>query len=128
MKKTGTTILSFALALIMVSSLGYGVIDAHGKKKYRKVTVRDVVLLHCAPDDLMPLSWPLIVSFIQNGSGDLPAELVVGMECAQGVEIMLNNKWKMQAGSASFHPGFGLQGSGYTFVKTTKKRVLIVNN
>ena len=54
MKRTVTTILSFALAIIMVSSLSSGVIladddddDDRKKKKYRTVKVIDVAMLDC---------------------------------------------------------------------------------
>ena len=72
MKKTVTTILSLAMAIIMVSSLSSGVILAkgpsdnasdQGKERARYHTVRDVGILICGMSPALPTATLLFGSF-----------------------------------------------------------------
>ncbi len=115
MKKTVTTILSLALAMILVSSLSSG--TAYASKE------RKVVILDCGPDPFEPGLRPLVVTGFQSSTAD-DFGITVGafMEsspttCAGGIAIMLDNKFKMEDVDAFLHQVFVTLFSRYTFVK-----------
>ena len=119
MKKIFTTIFSLALAIIMVSSLGNGVIDANGKDRYRTITTRDVVIFGC-----LPLGNVLKVA-VSSHRDDLDAELVPTMSkpCAEAVAGLANGGYGVQGIAADFSVGLT-----YTMVKKTRTRVPVANN
>ncbi len=109
MKKTVTTILSLALAIIMVSSLSSGVILAKGdddhdnrkKNKNKYHTVHDVAILDCTSEAFF--GAPLIFSAF-NGPDDimLPAE----DGCAANLAFLLNIGFgKQDVGLVSVNAG-----------------------
>ncbi len=130
MKKTVTTILSLALALILVSSLSSGVILAKGKKQqYKKVTVREVVIFTCNIEfgGIIPDTFPPKFSeFLGVGgsSGPVDQDLVpeMGTPCAEALAALFNGGFRLEASGIM---GFG--GFNYTLVKTFKIRVPVVN-
>ena len=94
MKKTVTTILSLALALIMVSSLSSGVILAKGdddhdkreKNKNKYHTVRDVAILDCFTDDTG------IMTVKAFDISEVPDGILVNLDdsCAASLALLLN--------------------------------------
>ena len=98
MKKTVTTMLSFALALILVSSLSSGVILAKGdddhdnrkKNKNKYETVIDVAILDCAN-----LAAGGVTAMFSAFDGPMDVAMEVGMvaSCAENVAIRPNNLW-----------------------------------
>ena len=128
MKKTVTTMLSLALALILVSSLSSGVIlakgdDDHDKRKKNKnkyETVRDVGILSCISAPGFP---PVFDSFDDSTTEiALPGEDVVfptTSPCSVNIAVMLHEKFRMVdvstfvAGSIVFY--------SHTFVRTRKE-------
>ena len=138
MKKTVTTILSLALALILVSSLSSGVILAKGdddhdnrkknKNKYETVTVRHVGILDC-------VSQAFFGASLEFGAFNGPAEISMDIPgdselCDVNLTFLLNEGFKIQdVGIVPFiADGFTIATmSRYTLVKTTKMRVLKEN-
>ncbi len=122
MKKTVTTILSLVLALILVSGLGSGVSNAHGKTRYNTVRVHHVAIVDClaATDGMMVSAF--------NISPDLPDGVgIMGDEtCAETLAVLLNGGFRME-GSTGITEFTGPR-SRYTLVKTTKMRVPVDNN
>ncbi len=122
MKKTGTTILSLALALILVSSLSSGVILAKEKKtKYKTVKVHQVAILECLT------SFGAIVVDAFDFSGELPDDVMImtGDLCAASLASLRNAGFEMQ-GNTGITEFVGPR-SRYTLGKTTKMRVPVVN-
>ena len=133
MKKTVTTILSLALALILVSSLSSGVILAKGdddhdnrkrnKNKYH--TVRDVAILDCGFNQN---AGPILVvlGFYTTPEVDLP-EMIVPFEmggptattCVEGTAILLSDKYKLQDGAGGVE-SFQSVVTRYMFLKTRR--------
>ena len=103
MKKTVTTILSLALALILVSSLGSGVILAKGddyhdnrkKNKNKYETVREVSILSCV--GVVGPGVPLTFSTF-DGPMDVAMLLppMPGSSCAAAEAIVFNEGWKLK--------------------------------
>ncbi len=147
MKKTVTTMLSLALALILVSSLSSGVILAKGdddhdnrkKNKNKYETVRDVAILDCGFDDFAVLPpGTLVVTAFHHNTDDAFDITPVGppngppptpTECVEAISIILKARFTMQNSSGGFHPVLGefLPGSDalysrYTFLRTRKVR------
>jgi|GEM_PF-3772748 len=120
MKKTVTTILSFALALIMVSSLGSGVSYADGKKKYKKVRVRDVVIMDCDAIGMAAGFINFDASFDPTTDPKL-AEFPAA-SCAASFASLLNAGFKPQDFGA-YSPGFGASFTRQTFVRNRTVRV-----
>ena len=122
MKKTVTTILSLALALILVSSLSSGVSYAHAKNKYKKVKVREVAILDCG----FPVPLQLLVTgFHTNAVDDVPMIMVDIDNCDVAIVSLLDSKFKMANGSAGMHPMAATLFSRYTFLRTRTVRVLV---
>ena len=122
MKKTVTTILSLALALILVSSLGNGVTYADGKRKYKKVKMREVVLLDCKVDKT--------VSSFDSTDTEIAAELAAlpSDSCAFAIAFLLNHGHKIIStvvteGLDEFF--FPTSTVCRTFLKTTTMRVAV---
>ena len=98
MRKTVTTMLSLALALILVSSLGSGVIladddDDKEKKKYTKV--REVVVFVCSTDG------PVLRVSSYSGPEDLNPFIELGAEeaappCGDFLSDLLNLKYRFK--------------------------------
>ncbi len=113
MKRTVTTILSLALAMILVSSLGNGVSYADGKKDRE----RKVVIVEC-----IKTASGLFIQvdvFDKSSSVDimLPAEdTTPDFSCAENVAFLLKNKFRMEDVS-SVPDGFFRGTTRYTFVK-----------
>ncbi len=112
MRETGTTVLSLALAMILVSSLSSGVIYADRE--------REVVILDCRV-----VAGSLVVtqfdSFPAIGAGNLPLFppfLIPAtvQSCAESVAFLLNNKFKMEDVTQAT-VGFIHATIRYTFVK-----------
>ena len=145
MKKTVTTMLSFALALILVSSLSSGVILAKGdddhdnrkknKNKYETVKMHDVVILDCGFDEFETFT-ALVVTGLQSSTGDsfgfvLPDfNELSPTSCVEGIVAILEAGLRMVNSSGGFNPGLIGFAPGsetmftrYTFLKTTKMRV-----
>ncbi len=125
MKRTGAAIFTLAMTLILLSSLGNGVSWAHGKNKYKKVRVRDVVLLDCKVDKT--------VSSFDSTDPEIAAELtgLPSDSCAVAVAFLLNHGFKI--GSTLVTEGldeFFLPTSFvcYTTVRTKTVRVPVQNN
>ena len=114
MKKTVTTILSLALAMILVSSLGNGTVYGHD---------REVAFLDCGPDPFDPFVRPLVVNESQSSTGDDFGITVAAFgessptTCAEGIAIMLDNKFKIEDVGVGLHSMLDLLFSRYTFVK-----------
>ena len=107
MKKTVTTILSLALALILVSSLSSGVILANGERGRD----RQVVIFDCKQ-----LSTVLII-FVSaaDSSTDAPeifptTDLENPVSCAQTLSDLLNAKFKVEDITSSLD--FATMGAG----------------
>ena len=121
MKKTVTTILSLALALILVSSLSSGVIYANGKKKYKTVKVRDVLIVDCLALGMPATFIAFDASFDVSMDAKL-AEFGVSSSCAVNLAILLSAHFKSQEYGA-YSPGIGAAFTRETFVRTRKVRV-----
>ena len=127
MKKTGATIFTLAMTLILVSSLGSGVILAkgpsdhasdQGKERARYQKVRYVAILDCGfPGNPVDL---LVIGFHTNAP-DVPV-IMNGDVCHEAIASLLNSGLKMQDGSAGFSDMFLNLFSRYTFVKTSRER------
>ena len=122
MKKTVTTILSLAMAIIMVSSLASGVILAKGNKiKYRTITVREVAILEC-------VSAPGTVGIVSFFDG--PDDIMLPMEasdetCRASLDFLVNKNFEIED-VGTFLPGAGVLFERYTL--TGKKRVRVPRN
>ena len=133
MKKTVTTILSLALALILVSSLSSGVILAKGddghdnrkKNKNKYETVRDVVVFPCA---IVGFTEPITLDVVAavsvfSGSTVVPIDPSIVPEvddpCAEAIGVLIKYNFKIEA-SGPFSIGFN-----YTMVR--KRKVLREN-
>ena len=129
MKKTVTTMLSFALALILVSSLSSGVILAKGddhdnrkKNKNKYETVREFAILDCISSPIA-LGVPVMFSFF-DGPADVATDISTGMSCAENVAVVLDARFKLEGvDTAIFSGGPGASLSRHTFMRS--KRVLI---
>jgi len=117
MKKTVTTILSLALAMLLVSSLGNGTVYGHE---------REVVILDCGPDPFEPGARPLVVTESQSSTADdFGITVAAFMEsspttCAEGIAIVLNKKNKKKFKMENVDTiltMFGTVFSRYTFVR-----------
>ena len=116
MKKTVTTILSLALALILVSSLSSGVIYANG----RHHRDRQVVIMDC---DLETALGIIVTHFDKSSSVDvmLPVEettngcTVLLCSCAENVAFLLNNNFREENATSAL--GRVSITTRYTFVK-----------
>ena len=113
MKKTVTTILSLALAMILVSSLGNGVSYVHGKKDRN----RQVVILDCA----VTTQGIEVIAYDKSSSVDINLALedeLPDVSCAENVAHLLDNKFKKEA--VTFVTGTHPERAGstrFTFVK-----------
>ena len=130
MKKTGTTIFTLALAMILVSTLSSGVIladddddDNRRKNRNKYETVRDVAILTCVISPVAPFA-PLIFS-----SFDGPEEVEMQIDpgsCAAAEAIVLNERFKFKDLSTGiFAPlgGFSAVVRLSTFVKSTRVEI-----
>ncbi len=121
MKKTVTTILSLALALIMVSSLSSGVILAkgpsdnasdRGKERARSHKVRQVGVLECLSPPMAP-GW---VTFF-----DGPDDIMLPMDapdetCLANLNFLLNKRFHIE-GIGTFIGAGGVLIERYTIVR-----------
>ncbi len=116
MRKTVTTILSLALALILVSSLSNGVIYADRE--------REVVILDCTGFFSAPFMRVTAFDSFPDISTDLPAfppSLAAAevpptfASCAETVAFLLNHKFRMEDVTAI--SSFSQLTTRYTFVK-----------
>ena len=129
MKKTVTTILSLALAVIMVSSLGSSVILAadhndHKKKGYKTVKITDLVFVDCGNDPSGTMT-NLVTGFESSTDENIPT-IMVGVDfCIDANAAMLNTepKFKLHDFGAGFDPDFRTLVSRSIFVRTRKVRV-----
>jgi hypothetical protein len=105
MKKTVTTILNLALAMILVSSLSSGVILANGndhdnrnKNKNKYHTEHDVGIMTCADDGTgLPGSGPMFVDFDSNVVDIvLPVISVPDRSCAVNLAFLRDEGFKIQ--------------------------------
>jgi len=127
MRKTVTTILSLALALILVSSLSSGVILAKGdddhdnrkKNKNKYHTVRDVAILDCLAVTDGNGGKIVVVAF--DISGDLPDLIVVNTNdsCAASLALLLKAGFRKHDESTGVET-FILAKSRYTMVRSRK--------
>ncbi len=124
MKKTVTTILSFALAIILVSSLSSGVSYADGKKKYTKVRVREVVILDCDAMGIPANTYVFDASFDTTADPKLAEFPAPG--CSASIALLLNAGFKSQD-FGTYVLGVGAGFSRHTFVRTRTVRVLKVD-
>ena len=114
MKRTGATILSLALAMILVSSLGNGVSYVHGKKDRN----RQVVILDCA---VTTEGGMTVIAYDKSSSVDINLALEddhLDVSCAENVAHLLDNKFKKEA--VTFVTGTNPERAGSTrfiFVK-----------
>ncbi len=128
MRKTVTTILSLALALILVSSLSSGVILA------KTVKVHHVVILDCGIDEFETFTF--VVTGLQSSTGDefditvATFEELYPTSCVEGMAAILEAGFKMLNIIGGFNPTLATSFPGsealfsrYTFLKTTKVRV-----
>jgi len=129
MKKTGTTIFTLALALILVSTLSSGVIladdddDDDKKKRYKTVKVIDVVILDCGIDPT-GFTMNLIVTGFDSSTDEKVPEIAVGMDtCTVATAAMLSNKFKLKDSGHGFDSGFGTLVSRSIYVRKRKVRV-----
>ncbi len=129
MKKTVTTMLSLALAMILVSSLSSGVIlakgdddDDHKKKKYKTVKVIDLVFVDCATDPSGFTMNNLVTRFESSTDENLPM-IVVGDLCIDANAAMLAHKFKLQHFGTGFDPFPGTLASRSIFERKRKVRV-----
>ncbi len=126
MKKTVTTILSLALAIIMVSSLSSGVILAKGdddddnrkKNKNKYHTVHDVVIMTCF-DMAAPGFSALFVSFdnVEVIESVPPADT----SCAVNLAFLLNEGFKVQDVGAT--EILNAHFSSYTTMKKRREKI-----
>ena len=118
MKRTGATILSLALAMILVSSLGSGVILAKGPK------VHDVAIMECGFNSMAGTDL-IVLGFHSTPEGNVPEITIfeegvtLATNCVDGMAIMLSKKYKMQDGNGGFD-AFFRDISRYTFFRTRK--------
>ena len=130
MRKTGTTIFTLALAMILVSTLASGVIladdddDDDKKKKYRTVKVIDVVIVDCGNDPTGATMTNRVTGFESSTDENVPM-IVVGDFCIDANAAMLSTetKFKLQDFGAGFDPGFRTLVSRSIFVRKRKVRV-----
>ncbi len=122
MKKTVTTILSLALALILVSSLSSGVILAKGNKiKYRTITVREVAILECV-SAAMQVG---VVSFF-DGPDDIMLPMDASDEtCRASLDFLVNKNFEIE-GVGTFLASALFER--YTLAGKKRVRVPVVNN
>ena len=125
MKKTVTTILSLAMAIIMVSSLASGVILAKGdddhdnrrknKNKYKTVTMHDVVILECVlPGSGMAST---VNAFFGSDTIMLPADT----SCTANLAFLLDEKFRLETVWTFFE--FSAIFERHTLSRTIKMRV-----
>ena len=124
MKKTGTTIFTLALALILVSTLSSGVIladdDDDKKKRYKTVKVRDVAMVDClaVPDGTIIV---FAFDFFATEGGDVPAIVPFTDKCTFALASLQSAGFRAQSDyylGGSFDPK-----SRHTLVRTRKVRV-----
>jgi len=126
MKKTVTTILSLALALILVSSLSSGVSYAKGfdkikdhiqsKIKYKTVKVHEVVVLEC----VLPGSG--VASTVNAFFGSDTIMLPADTSCTANLAFLLGEKYRLE--TALTFIDFGALFERHTLSRTIKMRVL----
>ncbi len=136
MKKTVTTILSFALALILVSSLSSGVILAKGdddhdnreKNKNKFHTVHDVAIMECGLNPNLIFEMSSVVTLFQAsttenvpGMAVFPAELDNPTICPEGIALMLNHSFKLEKWGNAIDDGFGGLVVRYTFLRKRRE-------
>ncbi len=113
MKRAVTTILSLALALILVTSLGSGVILAKGPKEHQ------VAILHC----MTPAGFPgMVESFDGPEDITLPAELPApdtDNSCVVNLAFLLTNGFKVEGSATLFMTG--AVWDRYTFSKKVRR-------
>ena len=134
MKKTVTTILSLALALIMVSSLSSGVILAKGdddhdnrkKNKNKYETVREVAILDCVSSPVTAGATLMFSSFDGPVDVAMLLPMMFGGPCAEKVAVVLNEGFKLEGVDTAIFSGGpgGASLSRHTFMRS--KRMLIV--
>jgi multisubunit Na+/H+ antiporter MnhF subunit len=115
MKKTVTTILSLALAIIMVSSLSSGVILANGERGRD----RQVVIFDCT--QIATVS----VIFVSAADSSIDAPVIVPSDlnvplitpCAQTFADMLNAKFKVEDITSSLDFVAGGMTTRYIMIK-----------
>ena len=121
MKKTVTTMLSLALAMILVSSLSSGVILAKGRDA-------EVVIFDCGLDEFAQTGFLVIALHIMIEADDfgiIPADMGAATTCVDAIAVMLKAHFKMESSGSGFNPGIiepntvGLY-SRYTFVRTKR--------
>ena len=126
MKKTVTTILSLALALILVSSLSSGVILAkgpsdnasdRGKERARHHTERQVGVLEC-------LSSPNATGMVTFFDG--PDDIILPFDapddtCLANLNFLVNKRFQIE-GIGTFFAPLGLLIERYTVVRTITMR------
>ena len=113
MKRTGATILSLALALILVSSLGSGVILAKSPKEYQ------VAILHCVTAAQSP---GIVESFDGPEDITLSAELPApdtDNSCVVNLAFLLNKGFKVEGSATLFMTG--AVWDRYTFSKKVRR-------
>ena len=123
MKKTGTTVLSLALALILVSTLSSGVIladddDDDNRKKNKKKyhTVYDVAILDC---DLVGMTAAFL-AFDSSDAITLPGETVAVDSCAVDLAFLLSLGFEIEdVGTV----GLGMAGGVSRYTTVRKRRV-----
>ena len=129
MKKTGTTIFTLGLAMILVGSLSSGVLLAKGRNV-------EVVILDCGFDDFLVLNpGTLAVTGLNRNTDDDFGITVIGTpnnggfatptECVEAIAVILKARFKMQNSSGGFHPDLMIAGSEalysrYTFVRNRR--------
>ena len=129
MKKTVTTILSLALAIIMVSSLSSGVILAkgpsdnasdQGKERARFQTERDVAILRCVNLPIMELMFDGF-----EGPADimLPADdMAPDFGCVANLAFLVNKGFKIEGVMITPVIVAGVVVTRYTVVRTRRVR------
>jgi len=119
MKKTVTTMLSLALAMILVSSLGNGVIlaDDDDEKKDRR-RGREVVIFDCAKIVTLTV---IFVTAVDSSMGAPMIEATTDPEdpvfCAQTFADLLNAKFKVEDITTVIDLMDGLITTRYTMIK-----------
>ena len=127
MKKTVTTILSLALAMILVSSLSSGVILAKGdddhdnrkKNKNKYETVIDVVIVSCVDAGLFmpgPGFGATFINFDSTIVDPMLPEAPLG-SCAINLAFLLKEGFKIQDVGATL-----LGGAHYSSYMTVRKK------
>ncbi len=128
MKKTGTTIFTLALALILVNTLSSGVIladddDDDKKKRYKTVKVIDVVIVDCGIDPTGFTMNLVVTGFDSSTDENVPMIVVGDTFCVEATAAILSNKFKLKDSGHGFDSGFGSLVSRSIYVRKRKVRV-----